>query len=280
MALNGEWFTEIDPDGGTAVSARLVGPLLTDASREPEIQILQSEACGRLLVLDGRLVLAESDGFIYHEMLVHPALYSHPAPRSVAVLGGEHGGALHELVKHRELERIVVVGTDPRVQQACAAHFPELDAAGEDPRVRYESGTWEAWLDAAAPGSLDVILVDAPRAIDITPSLFGQASRVLGGQGLLVQPSGSPLVDAARPVRAMHDAMRAAGFLDVLTLHFPQGLYPGGWWTLTTACKDMPIMFSREEDAEHPGFETRYYNAAMHRTSTATPQFLHACLMG
>lgn len=280
MKLNGEWFTEIDPDGGTAVSARLAGTLFADASRQPEIRILQSEACGRLLVLDGRLVLAESDGFIYHEMLVHPALYSHPAPRSVAVLGGEHGGSLHELMKHPELERIVVVGTDRRVRQACAEHFPELDAAGKDSRVRYEAGAAEAWLADAAPGSVDVILADSPRTVDATPSRWTQAWRVLGEQGLLVQPSGSPLIDAARPIRAMHDAVRAAGFLDVLTLHFPQALFPGGWWTLTTACKDMPIMFSREEQAETPGFETRYYNAAMHRTSTATPQFLHDCLMG
>jgi spermidine synthase len=89
-----------------------------------------------------------------------------------------------------------------------------------------------------------------------------------------VQQSESPLLHADSIIRPMHDSLRTAGFLDVLTLHFPQASYPSGWWTASIAAKDATVGFHREEAAEALAFPTEYYNVGIHRAAGATPEFL------
>ena len=42
----------------------------------------------QILLLDGKAQSAEADEFVYHELLVHPAMLLHPNPKSVFVAGG------------------------------------------------------------------------------------------------------------------------------------------------------------------------------------------------
>lgn len=57
-------------------------------SKFQDIYIFQSPGFGRILVLDGIIQLSESDEFIYHEMIVHPALLSHKNTRRLLIIGG------------------------------------------------------------------------------------------------------------------------------------------------------------------------------------------------
>ena len=52
-------------------------------TRFQALEIIHTNNFGRCLVLDGKIQSAEADEFIYHEALVHPALVTHPHPRSV-----------------------------------------------------------------------------------------------------------------------------------------------------------------------------------------------------
>ena len=45
-------------------------------------------------MLDGALMLTERDEFTYHEMMVHPTLFTHPQPQSVLIIGGGDCGTL------------------------------------------------------------------------------------------------------------------------------------------------------------------------------------------
>ena len=54
-----------------------------------DVLVQDGAAFGRSLVLDGKTQSTEVDEFVYHEGLVHPAMISHRAPRSVFVAGGE-----------------------------------------------------------------------------------------------------------------------------------------------------------------------------------------------
>lgn len=76
----------------------------------------------------------------------------------------------------------------------------------------------------------------------------------------------------------MHDAMGAAGFEDTRTLHFPQPIYPTGWWSATLARKGGVIALERGAAAEAPGFDTDYYTAEMHRAAFAQPAFVRRAL--
>ena len=56
------------------------GVVYSSQSEYQTIEIVDTLAFGRILVLDGKTQSAESDEFIYHEMLVHPAMITHPGP--------------------------------------------------------------------------------------------------------------------------------------------------------------------------------------------------------
>ena len=53
------------------------------------VEIMETPAYGKVLVLDGRIQSSQGDEFIYHEALVHPGmLAAESAPRSGLVIGG------------------------------------------------------------------------------------------------------------------------------------------------------------------------------------------------
>ncbi len=51
----------------------------------------------QILLLDGKAQSAEADEYVYHELLVHPAMLLHANPKTVFVAGGElcFGSPLH-----------------------------------------------------------------------------------------------------------------------------------------------------------------------------------------
>lgn len=50
-------------------------------------QLLPAAAV-QVLLLDGKVQSAEADEFVYHELLVQPAMLAHPNPRTVFICGG------------------------------------------------------------------------------------------------------------------------------------------------------------------------------------------------
>lgn len=285
MALDQNWFTEVCEEAGSAFSLRIKRKLHDEQTPYQRIEIYETEQFGNLMAIDGFVMLSSRDNFVYHEMMSHPVLYSHPAPRRVVIVGGGDCGTLREVLKHPEVESVVQVEIDERVTRLSEEYFPELCESNADPRAEFFFGDGIQWIKDAEPGSIDVIIVDSTDPIGPAAGLFSapfyaDCLRALGSNGLLAQQSESPLYHTKSIIRPMHDEMRKAGFLDTLTLHFPQASYPSGWWTATLAGKDLPITFAREEACEERPFETLYYNDAIHRACAATPEFLRKALLG
>ena len=58
------------------------------------------------MVLDGVIQTTEADEFVYHEMMVHVPMNTHPNPRKVLIIGGGDGMVLHEVLKHPTVESV------------------------------------------------------------------------------------------------------------------------------------------------------------------------------
>jgi len=52
------------------------------------------------MTLDGLVMVTDRDNFVYHEMMSHPALFSHPNPKRVLIIGGGDCGTLREVLRH------------------------------------------------------------------------------------------------------------------------------------------------------------------------------------
>jgi len=275
--LEGAWFTERAEEDGSAFSLKITDKLHEEQSPFQRIEVYATSHYGNLMVIDGCTMVSTLDNFLYHEMMSHPVLFTHPAPKKVAIIGGGDCGTLREVLKHPEVERATQIDIDERVTRVSEMFFPELCESNDDPRAELLFIDGIQWMKDADPGSLDVIIVDStdpvgPGEVLFTPDFFAACYRALGQAGMMVQQSESPLIHM-KILRRMYSHMEGAGFDDVRTLFFPQPIYPTGWWSATMASKGGNIEGFREEDVDSRAFATRYYNSDVHRGAMAVPEF-------
>lgn len=283
MTRDKHWYTEEWAGQGSALSLKIKAKLHDEQTPYQRIEVYETEAFGRLMTLDSLVMVTDRDNFIYHEMMAHPALFTHPGPRRVLIVGGGDCGTLREVLKHGTVELAEQVELDERVTRVAEKFFPALCESNGDPRARFHFTDGIQWIADAAAQSYDVIIVDSTDPVGPAAGLFSEAFyrdclRALGPHGIVVAQSESPLFHHEL-ICAMHASLRAAGFFDVATLHFPQCTYPSGWWSATMACKDASLSAWREAAVAAKDFPTRYYNLGIHTAALAVPELLHKALL-
>jgi len=276
MALDQTWYTEQWAGQGSAISLKIVKKLHDEQSQYQRIEIFETETFGKLMTLDGLVMVTDRDNFVYHEMMSHPALFTHPDPKRVLIIGGGDCGTLREVLKHPTVELAEQVELDERVTRVSEIFFPDLCEKNNDPRARLHFTDGIQWVADAKADSYDVIIVDSTDPVGPAAGLFSETfyrncHRALRTGGIVVGQSESPLFHPDLIV-SMHKAMRAAGFSDTTTLQFHQVTYPSGWWSCTQACKGGSLASGRAGTTLP--FATRYYTAAIHQGARALPAFL------
>lgn len=78
----------------------------------------------RIIYLDGVLQSCRSGDAAYHESLVHPAMFAHENPKRVAIIGGGEGATLREVLKHKTVEKLVMVEIDEKMVNVSRKHIP------------------------------------------------------------------------------------------------------------------------------------------------------------
>ena len=277
------WFVEKFGDEGTSFGLAIKSKLHDEQSDYQRIEVYDTQTFGHLMVIDGCVMLTQRDNFLYHEMMAHPALFTHPDPKKVAIIGGGDCGTLKEVLKHPEVNSAWQIEIDEKVTLLSERYFPELCSSNGDPRAHFYFGDGIQWIEAQAADSLDLIIVDStdpvgPAAGLFTPAFFKACHRALGDAGIIVQQSESPLLHATTIIKSLHRNMKKVGFRSVTTLPFPQPVYPTGWWSCTMASKDMDCTRFRSEDVKNKRFKCDYYNTAIHHGALAQPEFLKRAL--
>jgi spermidine synthase len=182
------------------------------------VQVLDTPAYGRVLVLDGIIQTSERDEFIYHEMIAHVPLVARALAagdaRRVLIVGGGDGGALEEVLKH-PVERVTMVEIDAAVVALCRRYLPSIcGAAFDDPRSELVIADGARYV-AEARERFDVILLDSTDPLGASEVLFGEAfyrncRALLAPGGVIVTQAGVPFTAG----QAVRQAMRrlAAAF--------------------------------------------------------------------
>ena len=277
MALDETWYTEQWAGQGAAISLKLRDKVHDEQSPYQRIEIYETETFGTLMTLDGLVMVTDRDNFVYHEMMSHPALFTHPDPKRVLIVGGGDCGTLHEVLKHPGVELAEQVELDERVTRVAEKFFPELCESNGDPRARLHFADGIEWVAQAAPGSYDVIVIDSTDPVGPAAGLFSESfykdcQRALGARrrrrperiaavSRRVDRVGAALAQGRRLPRRRHAVLPA--------VHLPLRLVERD----TRVQGRRPSQFRRVA-AEKKPFPTRYYNAAIHTAALAAPEFL------
>ena len=105
------WYSDEHTDN-VKLSFRIDRQLFSAVSEFQRIDVMESVDMGKILAVDGDLMLTEKDEFIYHEMITHVPMAVHPDVKKVLVIGGGDGGVVRELIKYDTVEQIDVVEMD------------------------------------------------------------------------------------------------------------------------------------------------------------------------
>jgi len=273
------WLHEPFAPTGSSIGFRVSEKLAEVQSPFQTIEIYQSTDWGKVMLIDGAMMLTSRDNFFYHEMMAHPALFTHPNPKNVVIIGGGDCGTLREVLKHSGIEHVTQCDIDVEVTRMSERYFPELCESNSDPRAELLFDDGIAYMQGLEAGSVDIVIVDSTDPVGPAEGLFNQAffascDRALKPDGILVQQSESPLA-LLDLIIEMRTEMGKAGFADFQTLPFPQPCYPTGWWSCTMARKTATTGFTfREEDSQTKSFPTHYYSAAIHRAAQVLPPFV------
>jgi spermidine synthase len=131
----------------------------------------------RIVFLDGILQSRLSGDAAYHESLVHPGMFAHPNPKRVAIIGGGEGATLREVLKHKTVEKVVMVEIDKQMVDLSKKHLPFWSDCSsfvgsavncfDDPRVdAYYEDAFKWFIDRFSGEGLveeelfDVIIMD------------------------------------------------------------------------------------------------------------------------
>lgn len=145
---------------GEVVLERVERVICRAQTQFQQVEIVETSAYGRSLLLDGALQSSAADERSYHEMLIHPALATMENPRSVLIIGGGEGATLREVLRHNTIERAVMVDIDGELVEICKRDLQVMhQGAFDDPRaeVRIQDG---ADFLKASPGQFDLVVYD------------------------------------------------------------------------------------------------------------------------
>lgn len=278
------WFYE-DQSPDLRIGLRVRSVVHHEKSPYQEILVVDTDEWGRMLALDNIIQTNEVTEFVYHEMMAHVALFAHPNPERVLVVGGGDGGVIREVVKHPTVREAVLAEIDEAVIEAARRYLPSISSGLDDPRARIAVGDGIAHV-ASSPDTYDVIIVDSTDPIGPAVGLFSEefyrsAHQALRDGGLFVAQTESPFYNADL-IRRVQQALRNV---------FPwSGMYwgavpeyPGGFWTMSIGSKGgdpRQVPAGRYEERRFDTFATKYYAPDVHGAAFVLPPFALELLPG
>ena len=259
---------------GRAISIGIKKLLHDEESQYQHMQIFETNYFGKMMTLDGAVMLTEYDEFAYHEMIAHVPLLVHPNPKKVLVIGGGDGGSVREIAKHKGVEEIHMCEIDKMVVDSSKKYFPGVSSALDDPRLKifYEDGSK---FIKEKKGYYDVIIVDSTDPVGPAEPLFKESfysdlKDATNEEGIVVSQSESMyyyrdlLKGMAGFNRKVYPVYK---YYNTMVPTYPSGVIGFSFCSK----KHEPLNFDEERAKELK--DLKYYTADMHRAAFALPKF-------
>jgi len=266
---------EISPH--ISVHLECKGVLHSSQSSFQKIEVVESLDFGRMLVLDGVINLTERDEFVYHEMLAHVPLFSHPDPSQILIVGGGDGGTAREVIKHEGISSIQQVEIDKEVIAVSKKYFPSLSASLDHPKVNVLLSDAIQYVREIEE-KFDIILIDSTDpVIDqseglFTVSFYKDCCNALKETGILAAQIGDIFFEKELVKDVFNRLKEVFPVVRIFRASVPSyTLVPYSFAFCSKALRpEMKLGFSCFSKT----FQTRYYNEQIHKAAFALPEHL------
>lgn len=229
---------------------------------------------GNMLFLDGMVMTSEKDEFVYHEMVAHVPLFTHPNPENVLVVGGGDGGVIREILKHPSVKKATLVDIDGKVIEYSKKFLPSIASGLEDARVEVIVGDGFMHI-AESENEFDVIMVDSTEPVGPAVNLFSKGfyagiSKALKEDGIFVAQSDNPWFTPDLIKQVQSDVREIFPITKLYLANIPT--YPSGLWSFTIGSKKYnPLEVPAERFHD---IETKYYTPELHNAAFVLPKFV------
>lgn len=262
------WFTE-KHKLGFGLTCSVKRTLVNERTPYQTLTVLDTCAFGNMLLLDGVVQTTVFDEFVYHEMIAHPALCTHPEPKRALVVGGGDGGTVREVLRHPSVESVELCEIDRRVVEVCTEHLKETSCGLTDPRVTvvYEDGIEYVKRFKA---KYHCVIVDSPDPVGPATGLFAAdfyrgVHESLTDDGVFATQTESPFTDGDLIRKVTRDFAAVFPICGFYTACVPT--YPTGLWSFMMGSKRYhPVRNARRSEALS---DCRYYTYDLHRAMFA-----------
>ena len=272
------WFHDEHTDN-EKLAIRVDYQVFSAQSEIQRIDVLESKEFGKILVVDGDLMLTEKDEFIYHEMISHVPMAVHPQVEKILVIGGGDGGVVRELAKYDTVEQIDVVEADPLLVEVCRKYFPQMACSLNDPRVHIYHEDGLRFIRSKSD-AYDLIIIDSPNPFGageglFTKEFYGNCFNALHEDGIMINQHESPFYkEEAFQCQRMHKRIiESFPISRIYQAHIPS--YPSGHWLFGFASKRYhPIHDMDGIQWKLRGIQTKYYLPRLHEGVFALPAYV------
>lgn len=248
--------------------------LVTKRTKYQELAIVDTYAFGKMLLLDGIVQTTIKDEFVYHEMITHIPLFTHPYPKKVLVVGGGDGGAVREILKHPSVEKVVLCEIDECVIEECKRFLPEISFALNNRKCQIFIGDGIKYVHEHK-NEFDIIIVDSTDPFSIAEGLFGgsfykELYECLTYDGIFIAQTETPFYLPHVVKHVFEDAKAIFPITKLFMAAIPT--YPGGYWSFTIGSKKYdPENVNLENTVE---FKTKYYTKKLHKACFTLPKYV------
>ncbi len=272
------WYSESHTEN-VKFSLKIKNHLFSNKSSFQKVDVFETYEFGNLMTLDGLVMVTEKDEFIYHDMIVHPAMAVNPKTKNVLVIGGGDGGTVRELMKYPSIEHVDMVEIDKMVVDVAREYFPSVSCElnNEKVTVLYEDGVE---FVKNKKNLYDLILIDSTDPIGpgeglFTTEFYTNCFNALTDQGILVNQNETPIYDEFFKVGISSNRKLKKMFPIVEVYQASIPTYPGGYWLFNFASKNLnPKTDLKEEEWESLNIKTKYYNPTLHVGSFGIPTYV------
>lgn len=244
-------------------------------SKFQKIDIYDTEALGKVLMLDEVFMTSDVDEFFYHESISHFALSLIKGPSKIMVIGGGDGGTVREVLKHKSVNEVELVEIDEEVINVSKKYFPQIACELNNPKVKIKIEDAINFVKSATPDSYDSIICDCtdpdPDGIAeglISKDFYLDVSKALSEKGIYIAQSGSPLVQEKEFKTSLENLRSVFKHVELAISTVP--IYPGGLWSFLLA-SNSPI---DKEVKSIPEGKLKLWNPEYQEKAFALPTWL------